>query len=77
MPRNLYNRVELVTPIIDDKRIRAELMDVLDRSLADDTNAWDLDSERRVDAAGDGSEGRSVQRELIERHSARSADSPQ
>ncbi|MDQ2675603.1 MAG: polyphosphate kinase 1, partial [Actinomycetota bacterium] len=43
MPRNLYNRVELVVPI-SDARIRSELMDILDRSLADDVNAWDLDS---------------------------------
>ena len=41
MPRNLYNRVELVIPIRDD-RIRAELVDVLDRSFADNTNAWEL-----------------------------------
>ena len=44
MPRNLYNRVELVTPVSDDK-VRAELIDVLDRSLADNTNAWELDSD--------------------------------
>ena len=44
MPRNLYNRVELVIPILDE-RIRAEMMDILDRSLADDMNAWDLDSD--------------------------------
>ena len=72
MPRNLYNRVELVIPILDP-RVRAELLDVLDRSLADDMNAWDLDANgdwhRR-----DGSQGRSVQRELIERHSARAAE---
>ena len=41
MPRNLYNRVELVIPIDDDK-VRAELVDVLDRSLADNTNSWEL-----------------------------------
>ena len=41
MPRNLYNRVELVTPV-DDPTVRAELLDVLDRSLADNTNAWEL-----------------------------------
>ena len=41
MPRNLYNRVELLTPIFDDK-VRAELIDVLDRSLADNTNSWEL-----------------------------------
>ena len=44
MPRNLYNRVELVTPVLDSK-VRAELGDVLDRSLADNTNAWELSSD--------------------------------
>src|SRR5439155_15244879 len=38
MPRNLYKRVELVVPV-EDSRLRAELLDVLDRSLADNTNA--------------------------------------
>jgi polyphosphate kinase len=75
MPRNLYNRVELVVPITDD-RIRSELVDVLDRSLADDMNAWDLDAEGKW-VRRDGSQGRSVQRELIEKHSARSAEAPQ
>ena len=72
MPRNLYNRVELVIPILDG-RIRAEMMDILDRSLADDMNAWDLDSDggwHRRDRAN----GRSVQRELIERYAARAAE---
>src|SRR5437870_5393524 len=36
MPRNLYNRVELVIPV-EDPRIRGELLDLLDRSLADNT----------------------------------------
>ena len=75
MPRNLYNRVELVIPILDE-RIRAEMMDILDRSLADDMNAWDLDAEGQW-TRRDGSRGRSVQREMIEKHSARSADAPQ
>src|SRR5688572_29277724 len=34
MQRNLYNRVELVAPV-EDERLEAELLDVLDRSLAD------------------------------------------
>jgi polyphosphate kinase len=72
MPRNLYNRVELVVPIRDD-RIRAEMTDILDRSLADDINAWDLDSDGEWHRR-DGANGRSVQRELIERHSARAAE---
>ena len=48
MPRNLYNRVELVAPICDDKA-RAELVDVLDRSLADNTNSWELGSDGALD----------------------------
>jgi polyphosphate kinase len=75
MPRNLYNRVELVVPITDE-RIRSDLMDVLSLSLADDMNAWDLDAEGEW-LRRDGSQGRSVQRELVEMHSARSADAPQ
>jgi polyphosphate kinase len=74
MQRNLYNRVELVVPV-GDPRLRADLVDVLDRSLADTTNSWDLGSDgawRRRDA---GPEPRSVQRELIERHTARAAES--
>jgi polyphosphate kinase len=75
MPRNLYNRVELVVPV-EDERARAELMEVLDRSLADDTNAWTLDSDgtwtrRRRDPDNP----RSVHAELIERHLTRAAES--
>jgi len=76
MPRNLYNRVELVTPVLDP-HLRADLRDVLDRSLADSANAWTLDSEGRWTrrAPQDGERPRSVQRELIERHLARAAES--
>jgi polyphosphate kinase len=75
MPRNLYNRVELVTPV-EDPRLRADLTDVLDRCMADNTNAWVLDSEGRWSRRhpGAGEETRSVQRELIERHLARAAE---
>jgi len=75
MPRNLYNRVELATPV-EDPRLRAELREVLNSSLADNTGAWTLDSEgrwtrrSRHDAGG----SRSVQREMIERHLARAAE---
>jgi polyphosphate kinase len=72
MPRNLYNRVELVVPIRDD-RVRAELTDVLDRSMADDTNSWELGSDGRW-TRREAAAGRSVQRELIERHVARSSE---
>src|ERR687898_1503440 len=46
MPRNLYNRVELLTPV-EDARLRAELADVLDRAFADNTNSWTLDASGR------------------------------
>ena len=72
MPRNLYNRVELVAPVQDDKA-RAELMDVLDRSLADNTNSWELNSEGEWIRREPGDEPRNVQREMIEIHSERSA----
>ena len=72
MPRNLYNRVELVVPI-SDERIRAELSDILDRSLADEMNAWDLDADGEW-SRRESSEGRSVQRELIERHDSRATE---
>ena len=72
MPRNLYNRVELLVPV-RDARIRAELADILDRAFADNTNSWELDegaawTRRRPDGAP-----RNLQRELIERHIAKSA----
>jgi polyphosphate kinase len=75
MPRNLYNRVELVVPV-SDPRARAELLDVLERSLADDTNAWTLDSEGRwTRRERDPDDPRSVHAELIDRHLLRAAES--
>ena len=47
MPRNLDTRVELVTPV-DDPALRDDLLDTLERSLADDTNSWDLGVRRRL-----------------------------
>jgi polyphosphate kinase len=70
MPRNLYNRVELVTPVEDD-RIRGQLLDVLDRCLADNTNAWVLGQEGSWLRRRPNGEPRNVQRELIEIHETR------
>jgi len=75
MPRNLYNRVELVSPV-EDPRIREQLLDILERCLADNTNAWVLNEDgtwRRRRPAGD---SRNVQRELMELHEARAAAEP-
>jgi polyphosphate kinase len=73
MPRNLYNRVELVVPV-EDARLRADLLDILDRSLADNTNAWVLRSDGGWIRRQPEGEQRSVQRELAERHAARAAE---
>ncbi len=73
MPRNLYNRVELVVPI-SDQRVRSELLDVLDRSLADNTNTWELREDGSWERRPVIGEPRSVQRELIERHQARASE---
>jgi polyphosphate kinase len=73
MPRNLYNRVELVVPV-EDPRLRADLLDVLDRSLADNTNAWDLREDGAWERRSVVGERRSVQRELVERHQARASE---
>ncbi|HEX3043040.1 MAG TPA: polyphosphate kinase 1 [Solirubrobacterales bacterium] len=73
MPRNLDSRVELVAPV-EEMALKADLMDVLERCFADTANTWELDSEgawtrRRADG-----DERSVQEELMARHSARSAE---
>jgi polyphosphate kinase len=73
MPRNLYNRVELMVPI-EDARIRADLLDVLDRSVADNTNAWELREDGSWERREVIGEPRSVQRELIERHQIRASE---
>ncbi len=71
MPRNLDNRVELVAPV-EDPALRDDLLDALDRCLADDTTAWELDREcdwrRRKRSA---THPRSAQAELMERHATR------
>ncbi len=64
MPRNLDNRVELIVPV-EDEGLRAELDDTLERTLADDTYAWELDGEGRWSRRT--GRTRSVQEELMER----------
>jgi polyphosphate kinase len=74
MPRNLDTRVELLAPVRDEA-LRADLLDTLERCMADNTNAWTLDADgawaRRQAGA---SEPRSAQRELMARHAARAAE---
>ena len=74
MPRNLDSRVELVTPI-EDPALKAEVMDVMERCFADNTNSWSLDqSGRWTRLSPEGGEERNVQRELREQHAARAAE---
>jgi polyphosphate kinase len=73
MPRNLYNRVELVTPILD-ARIRRQMLDVLERCLADNTNAWVLGQDGSWRRRHPDGEPHNVQRELTELHEARAAE---
>jgi polyphosphate kinase len=73
MPRNLDTRVELIAPVRDES-LRAELLDALERCMADDTNAWTLDPEgawHRREPAG---EPRNAQRELMARHAGRATE---
>ncbi len=64
MPRNLDTRVELLTPV-ENPDLQAELLDTLERCLADDTFAWTLDAEGDWHRRTGGE--RSVHRELMER----------
>lgn len=73
MPRNLDSRVELVTPI-EDETARAQALDALDRCLADNTNAWILDSSGNWSRLSpEGGESRNVQKELQDQHLALAA----
>jgi polyphosphate kinase len=74
MPRNLDTRVELLAPVRDES-LRAELLDTLERCMADNTNAWTLDADGNwTRRTPDGSEPRNAQQELMARHAARAAE---
>jgi polyphosphate kinase len=74
MPRNLDHRVELVAPV-EDRSLRDEVMDIVERSLADNTNAWTLGTDGRWTRIDPGGEPpRNVQAELREWHAARAAE---
>jgi polyphosphate kinase len=73
MPRNLDSRVELVTPV-EDAALKAELLDVLERCLADDSSSWELGSDGSWTRRQPDGEPRNAQQELLARHSARAAE---
>jgi polyphosphate kinase len=75
MPRNLDSRVELVAPV-EDAGLRAEMMDVLERCFADNSNSWVLASNgewTRI-VRPEGEPRRDVQMELRERAATRAAE---
>jgi polyphosphate kinase len=67
MPRNLDHRVEALVPI-EEAQILAQVRDILERALADNTHAWELEADgtwrRRVAKSN---EKRWSQGELMER----------
>jgi polyphosphate kinase len=73
MPRNLDNRVELVAPV-DDPVLRDDLLDTLERCLADDTNAWELGEDGTWTRRQPAGEPRNAQRELMLGHAARASE---
>jgi polyphosphate kinase len=74
MPRNLDHRIELVTPI-EDTALRNEVMDSVERALADNTNSWVLGSDGRwTRREQEGEPAHNVQEELREWHAARSSE---
>ena len=75
MPRNLDNRVELIAPV-KDPACRDELLDTVDRCMADNTHSWDLqrDGTWVRNTPADGEEPRDVQRELLALTARRAAE---
>jgi len=74
MPRNLDHRVELVAPV-EDPTLQGDLIEVLERCLADNSNAWELDADGawcRL-SPGEG-ERHNAQEELQRLHAARAAE---
>ncbi len=76
MPRNLDTRVELLTPVENDAA-REDLLDTLERSLATDVWAWDLQPDGTWRERTRGESPRSVQRELMASHAARASEASQ
>jgi polyphosphate kinase len=73
MPRNLYNRVELLSPV-EEPVLQDQLADVLDRAFADNTSSWELGSDGRwVRREPGGDEPRNLQQEMMDLHSEQSA----
>lgn len=73
MQRNLDSRVELVVPVLDEG-LRGDILDTMERCLADDTGAWELREDGAWARRTAGAPGRSVQHELMIGHAARAQE---
>ena len=73
MPRNLYNRVELLVPV-EDKKIRSQLSDVLDACLTEHVGAWELQPSGEWVRRPSTVEDVHVQVQLIELHRERATE---
>jgi polyphosphate kinase len=74
MPRNLDHRVELAAPV-EHPALRDEAVDIVERSLADNTNAWTLGADGRwTRRQPRGEQPRNVQAELRRWHEARASE---
>jgi polyphosphate kinase len=74
MPRNLDTRVELAVPV-ESPKLRAQVLDVLERCFTDERNAWDLQPDgqwRHVEAKHD--PPHDVQAELMALHLERASE---
>jgi polyphosphate kinase len=67
MPRNLYNRVELLVPV-EDLHLQGELSGALDIAFADNTGAWELGSAGDWSRLDPGEAPRSLQDEMMASH---------
>jgi polyphosphate kinase len=73
MPRNLDSRVELVAPV-DEPLLRDDLLDTLERCLADDCNAWELGQDGNWVRREPGADPRNAHKELMLGHGVRAAE---
>lgn len=73
MQRNLDSRVELVVPVLDTT-LRGDILDTMERCLADDTGAWELGADGTWSRRPSAEPGRSVQHELAIGHAARAQE---
>lgn len=66
MPRNLDHRVEALAPV-EDPQLLAQVRDILERGLADNAHAWELDGDGTWRRRAQQGEKRWTQGELMER----------